>query len=158
MAISEEARYLLSAAVKDLRALQGMSDGSVFADEIFGFHAQQAVEKALREIREETGLTVINPCLQMITSETGSDPNYNWLLFIFRGAEFSGRIKDCNEGVLSWVPRQQVSDLRIPDVDRQLLPFILDDSQRYFVRLSYNDQHQVAEFQEFSLGCASDNC
>ena len=50
MAISDEARQLLAAANKDLRALQGMIDASIFADEIFGFHAQQAVEKAYFQI------------------------------------------------------------------------------------------------------------
>ncbi len=48
MVASEEARQLLLAANKDLRALQGMADASMFADEIFGFHAQQAVEKSLK--------------------------------------------------------------------------------------------------------------
>lgn len=32
-------------ADKDLAALAGMSDPTVFADEIFGFHAQQAADK-----------------------------------------------------------------------------------------------------------------
>src|SRR2546426_5281034 len=35
-------------AEKDFRALQGMGDTDVFADSIFSFHAQQAVEKALK--------------------------------------------------------------------------------------------------------------
>lgn len=35
-------------ARKDLKALDGMGDRDVFADEIFGFHAQQAVEKTLK--------------------------------------------------------------------------------------------------------------
>jgi HEPN domain-containing protein len=43
-----EARSLLLAARKDWQALGGMRDGTVFADEIFGFHAQQAVEKTLK--------------------------------------------------------------------------------------------------------------
>lgn len=42
----EEAYLLLAAAGRDFRALQGMTDPGVFADEIFGFHAQQAAEKA----------------------------------------------------------------------------------------------------------------
>ncbi|MHC4441954.1 MAG: HEPN domain-containing protein [Planctomycetota bacterium] len=48
MAACDEARQLLSAANKDWRALYGMGDPDVFADEIFGFHAQRAVEKALK--------------------------------------------------------------------------------------------------------------
>ena len=44
----EEARKLLAAADRDLSALRGMADPSVFADEIAGFHAQQTAEKLLK--------------------------------------------------------------------------------------------------------------
>jgi HEPN domain-containing protein len=44
----EHAEQLLRMASKDLKALQGMMDAEVFEDEVFGFHAQQAVEKALK--------------------------------------------------------------------------------------------------------------
>ena len=44
----EQARMLLAAAERDHPALHGMDDPAVFADEIFGFHAQQAVEKLLK--------------------------------------------------------------------------------------------------------------
>lgn len=35
-------------ARKDFDALRGMLDNPLFADEIFGFHAQQAIEKSLK--------------------------------------------------------------------------------------------------------------
>jgi len=44
----EQARNLLSIASRDYRALCGMEDPEVFSSEIFGFHVQQAVEKALK--------------------------------------------------------------------------------------------------------------
>jgi HEPN domain-containing protein len=44
----EHAREMVILAQRDLKALQGMFDADTFADEIFGFHAQQAVEKALK--------------------------------------------------------------------------------------------------------------
>jgi len=44
----EQARNLLRMAEKDCRALHGMEDAQVFSTEIFGFHVQQAVEKALK--------------------------------------------------------------------------------------------------------------
>lgn len=53
----EHALGLLAMAHKDLSALRGMVDQpAVFADEVFGFHAQQSVEKALKawlDLREE---------------------------------------------------------------------------------------------------------
>ncbi|NOU00357.1 MAG: HEPN domain-containing protein [Gallionella sp.] len=48
MADFEHARALLRMAHKDFNALTGMLDKALFADEIFGFHVQQAVEKALK--------------------------------------------------------------------------------------------------------------
>jgi len=44
----EHAREMLAIARRDLRALTGMKDSETFADEVFGFQAQQVVEKALK--------------------------------------------------------------------------------------------------------------
>jgi HEPN domain-containing protein len=44
----EHARVMITFAQRDFKALQGMLDVDTFADEIFGFHPQQAVEKALK--------------------------------------------------------------------------------------------------------------
>ena len=44
----EHARAMLRMAHKDFNALTGMLDNPLFADEIFGFHVQQAVEKAVK--------------------------------------------------------------------------------------------------------------
>ncbi len=46
----KQARMLVRMARKDLSALKGMMDASVFDDEIFGFHAQQAVEKRVNDV------------------------------------------------------------------------------------------------------------
>ncbi|MCY4607740.1 MAG: HEPN domain-containing protein [bacterium] len=44
----EQAVELAGAAERDISALRGMGDATVFADEIFGFHVQQAAEKLFR--------------------------------------------------------------------------------------------------------------
>lgn len=48
MADLEQARAMPRMAHKDFNALIGMQENPLFADEIFGFHIQQAVEKALK--------------------------------------------------------------------------------------------------------------
>jgi len=45
---TEYAKTLLAMAHKDFDALRGMVGNPLFADEIFGFHAQQAIEKSLK--------------------------------------------------------------------------------------------------------------
>ena len=47
-------RELLNTASSDLKALGNMRDPDAFDDRIFGFHAQQAVEKALKAFRWES--------------------------------------------------------------------------------------------------------
>ena len=44
----DAAGELLTAADRDLSALRGMEDTTVFADEIAGFHAQQAARNSSR--------------------------------------------------------------------------------------------------------------
>lgn len=48
MSAPDMASLLVAKARQDLAALRGMGDPAVFADEVFGFHAQQAIEKALK--------------------------------------------------------------------------------------------------------------
>ena len=57
----EQARNFLSIAARDYRALCGMEDAEVFSDEIFGFHVQQAVEKALKAWLCSLGVRQITP-------------------------------------------------------------------------------------------------
>ena len=44
----EASRLIFAAALRDFQALQNMFDPQMFPEEIFGFHAQQTVEKALK--------------------------------------------------------------------------------------------------------------
>ncbi|HUT34985.1 MAG TPA: HEPN domain-containing protein [Planctomycetota bacterium] len=45
----DEARRMIGIANRDLRALRGMTEApDAFSEEVFGFQAQQAVEKALK--------------------------------------------------------------------------------------------------------------
>ena len=48
MSDREHAEEILETARRDLRAVRAMHDTESFPDEIFGFHAQQSVEKALK--------------------------------------------------------------------------------------------------------------
>lgn len=43
-----QAKNMLDAAQRDLTALTGMLNASLFKDEIFGFHVQQVLEKSLK--------------------------------------------------------------------------------------------------------------
>lgn len=44
----KQADAMMRMAHRDMTALHGMRDAAVFADGIFGFHVQQAIEKSLK--------------------------------------------------------------------------------------------------------------
>ena len=48
MNVSSEATVLMTMATKDIELLRYIVSSDLIADEIFGFHAQQAVEKSLK--------------------------------------------------------------------------------------------------------------
>ena len=73
---------MLRMAHRDLTALHGMRDASVFADEIFGFHVQQTVEKSLKAWMCALGLTYpfthhINRLLVLLR-DAGADVETFW--------------------------------------------------------------------------------
>ena len=44
----KHAHLMLTMAQRDFKAMEGMKNVEIFDDEIFGFHAQQAVEKTIK--------------------------------------------------------------------------------------------------------------
>ncbi|MBV5297254.1 MAG: HEPN domain-containing protein [Rhodoferax sp.] len=78
----KQAQAMLRMAHRDLKALGGMHDDAVFADEIFGFHVQQAVEKSLKAWMCAIGMTYpfthhLNRLL-MLLKEAGMNVDAFW--------------------------------------------------------------------------------
>jgi len=87
MSDPKQAQSMLHMAQKDLKALKGMMDTLIFEDEIFGFHAQQAIEKALKGLiallGQEYPLTHdISILLEFLESKDQNVENY-WDLVEF---------------------------------------------------------------------------
>jgi HEPN domain-containing protein len=80
----KQAAAMLRMAHRDLKALTGMTNVDVFADEIFGFHVQQAVEKSLKAWLCAIGLTYpfthqINRLLVVLRDAGANIEAYWWL-------------------------------------------------------------------------------
>jgi len=80
----KQAHAMLSMAQRDLMALGGMRDTEIFADEIFGFHVQQAVEKSLKAWMCAIGITYpfshqINRLLVLLRDAGADVQTYWWL-------------------------------------------------------------------------------
>lgn len=90
-----------------------------------------------REIMEETGLNIKKCDLKIVTSELGPE-HYNWILYIFVCNDFEGNVVESDEGSLRWVETGNLLKEKMSDIDKRILPFVLD-GKKYFMKLRYDD-------------------
>lgn len=86
-------------------------------------------ECIIREIKEETGLTVNSLRYHGLISFPKFANDDNWYMFIFSCRNFEGevpedRLDDCPEGRLLWVDNDKVMDLNMWDGDRVFLEWV----------------------------------
>jgi len=68
------------------------------------------VESVIREVKEETGLTIKNPSLVgMKHWYTKEDERYR--VFLYRTSEFTGIIRSTDEGEIKWVARKDLAQM-----------------------------------------------
>ncbi|GAB4495059.1 MAG: 8-oxo-dGTP diphosphatase [Anaerolineales bacterium] len=80
---------------------------------------------AIREVREESGLTMLNPRLRgIITFPAFGSEEHDWYAFLFTADCFTGELIDSPEGVLRWIPDEQLLDLPLWEGDRIFIPWL----------------------------------
>ena len=85
----------------------------------------------LREVKEETGLTLERwRYLGLVTFV--SDKWETEYMHLYTADKFSGTMKECDEGNLEWVPREQVEHLPIWEGDKIFLRLIADPETPFF--------------------------
>lgn len=69
-------------------------------------------ESVIREVQEETGLTVEDPVLCGIKQfQTHSDARY--VVFFYKATRYSGELRSSDEGSVYWIPRQELPNQKL---------------------------------------------
>lgn len=84
-------------------------------------------ECAIREVKEESGLTMINPKMKGFITFPMFDKVKDWYVFIFTASEFEGNIIDSSEGKLEWIPNNKLVDLNLWDGDKIFIPWLFQE-------------------------------
>ena len=88
------------------------------------FEAGETPEECvIREILEESGLSIENPRLSgllMFPKFKGND----WYVFVFTANDFTGELIDSPEGRLEWIQDEKILDLNLWESDHIFMPWI----------------------------------
>ena len=97
------------------------------------------VESVIREVKEETGLTINDPQLVgMKHLYTKEDERY--LVFLYRASDYVGDIHSTDEGEIKWIPRKELPKLDLAyDMLNLLRVFEEDDLNELFYRERLKD-------------------
>ena len=97
-------------------------------------------ECVLRETLEETGLTLTDWRYRGIVTFV-SDRWETEYMHLFTATGWTGRLHECNEGVLEWVSREQFRGLPQWEGDRIFLRLIEEDAPFFSLKLRYEGEH-----------------
>ena len=102
-----------------------------------GFEDRESPEDCLlREVREETGLTLTSYRLRGVVTFV-TDCWETEYMFLYTADGFSGSLIDCDEGVLEWVPKTRMYGLPIWEGDRIFLRLLETDEPFFSLKLVY---------------------
>lgn len=110
------------------------------------FEANESPEECMmREVREETGLMPRAWRYRgIVTFVSGRWVTEYMHLFTITG--WTGTVRSCNEGILEWVPKDELLDLPHWKGDEVFLKLIADPEQPFFsLKLVYDANDELVE-------------
>ena len=93
-------------------------------------------ECLLRETEEETGLTLTEYRFRGIVTfaQEGYGTEY---MCLYTATGFVGQMHESTEGILEWIPKDQVTDLNLWEGDRIFLQLLREDAPFFSLKLTY---------------------
>ncbi len=88
------------------------------------------VDACVREMKEETGLTVLNPTLCGLKQFPDGDSRY--IVFLLKADTFEGELRSSEEGKMEWVELDQLDRYNTVSDLRELLDVMLRDDLNEF--------------------------
>ena len=91
---------------------------------------ESIVDSVIREMKEETGLSIRNPKLcgvKQFPIESG-----RYIVFLFHTEEFEGELISSEEGKMHWVDKAELSNVNLVSDLQELLDVMLSDNLNEF--------------------------
>ena len=104
-------------------------------------YGESPEECILREFREETGLTLLEWRYRGLVTFVSED----WCeyMHLFTATAFEGKMRQCDEGVLEWVPWDRITQLPIWEADKVFLRLLRERQAFFSLKLVYEGERLV---------------
>ena len=99
----------------------------------------------LREVKEETGLTLKNFKFRGIVTFVSDDDEAEYMC-LYTSDDFEGNLIECDEGKLEWVPFEKIESLELWEGDKIFLRLLHTDAPFFSLKLVYKDGNLVQKF------------
>lgn len=137
--IEKDGRYLMMHRVK--------KENDINRDKWVGvgghFEADESPEECLlREVKEETGLTLTSWRFRGIITFI-CDKQQTEYMFLYTADSFSGELTECEEGNLEWVEKTDVYRLSIWEGDKIFFKMIEENHPFFSLKLKYENDMLV---------------
>ncbi|MGH1588143.1 (deoxy)nucleoside triphosphate pyrophosphohydrolase [Methylobacterium sp. P5_C11] len=80
----------------------------------------------IRELAEELGIAVEEPCLAPLTFASHAYPDFHLLMPLYVCRRWTGTPRSMEGQALRWVRPRALRDLAMPPADAPLIPFLID--------------------------------
>jgi 8-oxo-dGTP diphosphatase len=107
---------------------------------------EEPLESCIREVKEETGLD-IKPELRGVATTINIVDNSKWFLFVYIADQFTGEVKECNEGTLEWIDENELYKKNLIGFIEKMLPYVFDKKEGIFTgKFLHDDEGNVKSY------------
>ena len=99
-------------------------------------------ECILREVKEETGLTLTSYQLRGVMTFVSNIWETEYMI-IYTADEFEGALAECSEGDLQWIKKTEVMNLKLWEGDKIFLKKLIDGDGFFTVKMEYEGEKLV---------------
>lgn len=101
-------------------------------------------ECVIREVKEESGITIKNPVMKGILTFPAFDDNDEWRVFVFTASEYEGTpAKSNREGNLEWVDDDNILGLNLWEGDKYFLKW-MNENKFFSAKFNYKNGRLVS--------------
>lgn len=132
--IEKDGRYLMLHRTKkkrDVNSGKWIGVGGKFEP------GEMPEECLLREVKEETGLTLTEYRFRGILTflADGWESEY---IHLYTASAFEGSLSECNEGELAWIKKSELESLPLWEGDKIFLRLLNEDAGYFSLKLKYS--------------------